>query len=113
MLSDKKYDNLLNEAKTLYALGHDNKYIEFQFAEQGIDDTTIDSIIKDINDLRKSNKKTRGIKLIIYGLSFISVALIITSITFKSEPPVSFIMWGMAISGVLTLVKGIADIIGL
>lgn len=33
MASNQTYESLLNEAINLYASGHDNTYIEFQFAE--------------------------------------------------------------------------------
>ncbi len=113
MATSDSYDNLLNEAKIMYVSGHDNKYIEFQFADQGIDDSTIDKIVNDINILRKANKKSRGLKLIIYGASFIAVAFIITIFSFNSKSPIGFVMWGLAVSGVLTIVKGSADFLGL
>ena len=113
MKTSEKYDSLLNEAKTMYALGHDNKYIEFQFADKGVSDDIIDNIIRDINSLRKYNKKSRGRKLIIYGLSFLAVAFLFTLISYNSESPTRFVLWGLAISGVTTLIKGLADIMDL
>jgi hypothetical protein len=107
------YDSLLNDAKTMYALGHDNKYIEFQFADQGVDDTTIDNLIKEINRLRKHNRRSRGRTLVIYGISLIAVAILFTLISYNSESPARFVLWGLAIGGVMTLVKGLADILGL
>jgi hypothetical protein len=113
MTTQEKYDSLLNEAKTMYALGHDNKYIEFQFADKGVDDNTIDNIIKDINSVRRHNKKSRGRKLVIYGLSFLGVAFLFTLISYNAESPTRFVLWGLAISGVTTLIKGLADMMGL
>ena len=112
-MTEAKYDELLNEAKTMFALGHDNKYIEFQFAEKKIDDATIDKIILEIKSLRKSNKKTKGTKLIIYGLSFLGAAFLFTLISYNENSPTRFVLWGLAISGVTTLIKGVADRIGL
>ena len=113
MTTQEKYDSLLNEAKIMYALGHDNKYIEFQFADKGVDDQTIDNIVHEISALRKHSKKTRGKKLVIYGLSFLAVAFIFTLLSYNSESPTRFVLWGLAFSGVTTLIKGLTDIIGL
>jgi len=113
MTTKEKYDDLLNEAKTLYASGHDDKYIEFQLAEKGVDDNTIDNIIKDLAILRRSEGKRRGWKLVIYGLSFLAIAFLFTLLSYESESPVRFVLWGLAISGVMTLIKGLASLIGL
>ena len=113
MGSDQSYDSLLDEAKVMYASGHDNTYIEFQFAEQGVDDSTIDKIVADINKLRKGYKKSQGVKQIILGSSFIGTAFIITFITSHSQSPIIIILSGLAITGVFILVKGVADVLGL
>jgi hypothetical protein len=113
MITEKEYESLLNEAKTMFASGHDNTYIDLQFAERGIDDDTIQKIIKEINSLKKHHKKRNGQKLIIYGLSFLAVAFIFTLLSYNPESPTKYVLWGLAISGVGTLIKGIADIIGL
>ncbi len=107
------YESLLNEAKTMYALGHDNKYIEFQFADKGVEYQIIDAIISDIKVLRKSVKRRQGFKLLVYGASFIVVAFVFTLISYNSESPVRFVLWGLAVGGVVAMIKGIADIIGL
>lgn len=112
-LDNNKYSELLNEAKTMFALGYDNRYIELQFAEKKIDDNIIDQIIVEIKSLRKAQKKSRGLKLIIYGASFIAVAFIMTLISYNEHSSSRFVLWGLAISGVTTLMKGVADILGL
>jgi hypothetical protein len=112
MRTTEKLDDLLDEAKTMYALGHDNKYIEFQFAEKGINDELIDKIIGEINSLRKSSKRNLGFKMLIYGASFIVVGFIFTLLSYHSESPMRFILWGLVVSGVLTMAKGMINIIG-
>ena len=112
-IDHNKYNELLNDAKKMYALGHDNRYIELQFAEIKIDDNTIEKIIAEIKSLIKANKKSTGLKYVIYGASFLAVAFIFTLMSYNEGSPIRFVMWGLAISGVTTLVKGIADIIGL
>lgn len=113
MITQENYESLLKEAKTMYALGHDNKYIQFQFADKGVDNITIDNIVKDISSLRKQNKKHRGLKLVMYGISFLAVAFLFTLLSYDSESPTRFVLWGLAISGVTTLLKGFADIMDL
>ncbi len=102
------FESLLNEAKTMYALGRDNTYIELQLAEKGIDDTTIDKIIVEIKRLRKSGQRNSGLKEIIYGLSFIAVGFVFTLLSFLKDSPVQYVLWGLAVSGLLLFTKGLS-----
>ncbi|MCW3085697.1 MAG: hypothetical protein JWP12_3063 [Bacteroidetes bacterium] len=102
------YESLLSEAKTMYAMGHDNTYIELQLADKGIDDTTIDKISVEIKHLRKSGQRNNGMKQIIYGLSFIAVGFVFTLLSFLKDSPVHYVLWGLAVSGLLFFVKGLS-----
>ena len=113
MITNKDISTLFEEAKTLYAMGHDNKYIELQLADKGVDDTTIDEIIKEIKSLRKSNKKNHGIRLVIYSASIMAVGFLFTLLSYHSDSPVRFVLWGLVVSGVLTLIKGLGEMMGL
>lgn len=119
MVPYQDYDSLLNEARSMYVYGHDNKYIEFQFAERGIDDRTIDKIVADINNLRKQIRKGRGIKRILWSTSFICAALIITYVSSYLQFPETYVMYmtffmsGLAIVGIAILIKGVADILSI
>jgi len=119
MAENQDYDSLLNEAKGMYVSGHDNKYIEFQFAERNIDDRTIDEIIVDINKLRKAIREDQGRKRILWGVSFIGAALIITFVSSHAKFTGSYVMYmtffmsGLAIGGVAIVIKGVADILGI
>ena len=108
---DPKYDTLFNEAISLFAAGNDNKYIELQFADKGVDDKLIDLIIKDINILRKTKKRNSGMKLLIYGGSAIAIALIFSFISFNASSPIHYVLWGLGLGGVMTAAKGIVDMV--
>jgi len=112
MNTSEKYNSLLDEAKTMYAMGHDNKYISLQFADKGVDDPTIDKLLLEITNLRKEAKKQSGTRLLIYGGSMIGVAIIFSFISYNSESPIRFVLWGLTISGVLTLIKGLTNLLG-
>lgn len=111
MINSGNHESLKNEAMTMLASGYDNKYIELQFAEKGIDDATIDLIISDISKVRKASKRKRGITWVIYGTSAIVAAVVFSFISFNSGSPINFVLWGLGISGMLTAAKGIIDIV--
>jgi hypothetical protein len=111
MKSEQNYQSLLDEARTMYASGNDNKYIILQFAEQGIADEIIDKLILDINTLRKEEKKNAAKKQLVYGLSLIALAILVSIFTYNSESPYRFFLWGAAVSGVVILVKGISGLL--
>lgn len=120
MASNQNYESLLNESINMYASGYDNTYIEFQFAGKGIDDSMIDKIIADINMRRRLIKKDQGLKLIIWGASFIAAALLMTFFISHFQFSKTFAIYGsyilgggLAISGVSLMIKGLSDISGL
>lgn len=112
-MTNNNYSDLLNEAIRMYASGHDNKYIEMQFSEKGVDDKTIDEIITEIKKSRKSEKRSRGIKFVIYGVSILVVALIVSIIlSYYKDSPFRYVaMWGLGLAGIMTIAKGITDIL--
>ncbi|HEY0029738.1 MAG TPA: hypothetical protein VGC65_03180 [Bacteroidia bacterium] len=108
-----KFDDCFEEAKVMLASGQDNKYIEFQLAEKGVPDEMINEVILEIKKLRKGVRKSVGSKQVIYGLSFLGVAFLFTLISTDSASPVIYVLWGLAITGLLIFMKGIANIIDL
>lgn len=108
-----KYEDCYEEAKTMFANGHDNKYIGFQLADKGVSDEMIDEVILAIKKLRKDVKKSIGMKQVIYGLSFIVAAVLFTFISTDENSPILYVLWGLAVTGVLTLMRGIANILNL
>lgn len=113
VILNPNYNKALDQAISMYAFGHDNKYITLQLAEEGIDDAIIDGVIKEISRIRKAQKRKNGIKLLIYGGSFIIAAIGFSFISTKEGSPILYILWGLAISGVIVMVKGISAILGL
>lgn len=107
------FDECLQEAKEMFAYGHDSKYIGFQLAEKGVPDEMIDEIIAEVKKLRKGVKKSIGMKQVIYGLSFIGAAILFTFISTDENSPVVYVLWGLAVVGVLTTMKGVANILDL
>lgn len=107
------FEENLQEAKEMFAYGHDSKYIEFQLAEKGVPDEMIDEIITAIKKLRKEVKKSIGMKQVVYGLSFIAAAFLFTFISTDENSPVVYVLWGLAIVGVLTTLKGVANVLDL
>ena len=105
--------NAYEQAKAMYAQGKDNKYIELQLAEERIADDVIEGIIQKINALRKSERRASGRKLLFYGVSFLVLGIIATVISFNSDSPVRFVLWGILLTGVALTAKGLANIIGL
>ena len=47
-----QFDDLYEQAKGMAAQGHDDRYITFQFAEAGVEDALIDSVIENLQFLR-------------------------------------------------------------
>ncbi|HXC03549.1 MAG TPA: hypothetical protein VNZ86_02285 [Bacteroidia bacterium] len=113
MSNTESFESLLSEARRMYAHGHDNRYIELQFADRGVDDAVIDKVIAEVTRLRKEVRRYIGVKYIFYGASLLATGIIASVLSFHSESPVRFVLWGMAVSGVLVLIKGLADLIGL
>lgn len=107
------FDDCLEEAKVMYANGHDNKYIGFQLADKGVPDEVIDEVVEAIKKLRKDVKKSVGMKQVIYGFSFIGVAILFTFISTDENSPIVYVLWGLSITGVLTLMRGVANILNL
>ena|ERR1051325_752136 len=110
-MTSYKYEDLLKEAITMYASGNDNTYIELQFAERGIDDKTINAVISEIKKIRKAEKRKRGIKLTVIGISLLATALIVSIIlSYNTNSPYRYVvMWGLGLSGMMTTAKGIVD----
>ena len=111
---NKKNDQTkaLDHAMSLYAAGHDNKYITLQLAEDGVEDHIIDEVIIEISGIRKSQRRKGGYKLVIYGASFIAAALVFTFISTKEGSPVVDNLLGRAQAGVLVMVEGISAVLG-
>ncbi|CAN5396321.1 hypothetical protein BH10BAC1_BH10BAC1_17520 [soil metagenome] len=107
------FENCYEEATVMYTHGYDNKYIEFQLSDKGVSDEMIDEVIVAIKNLRKSVKKRIGVKQVAFGLSFIAVALLFTFISFGKDSPVVYVLWGLAVTGVLATMKGVANILNL
>ncbi len=107
------FEDCYEEAKVMFASGHDSKYIEFQLAEKGVFDEMIDEVIAEIKKLRKEVKKNVGMKQLIIGLSIIVVAIVITYVSTNSNSLVGYVLWGLAITGLLTMLKGVANIMNL
>ncbi len=107
------FEDCYQEATTMFANGYDSKYIGFQLAEKGVPDEMIDDVLIAIKKLRKGVKRSVGMKQVIYGSSFILVAIGFTFLSTNENSPITYILWGLAVTGVLTLIKGIANIIGL
>lgn len=112
MVTDKQYDALLQEAKKMYASGHDDKYILFQFAEKGIDDSTIDKILLEIGSIRAHAKKQGGTKQLIYGACTVAAAMVLSILSYNAASPMRFILLGMFISGIMIFVKGALSRLG-
>ena len=108
-----KFEDCYEEAKVMFSQGHDSKYIEFQMAEKGVPDEMIDEVIIAIKQLRKDVKKSLGVKQAIYGASFIAASFLFSFISFNSNSPIAYVLWGLAIAGVLTFVRGMANIMEL
>ena len=111
-MDNDKFNSAYEQAKAWYAQGQDNKYIELQLADKNVSDDIIDVVISKIKDIRKSERRATGRKLLIYGLSFVCVSIIATVLTFKSDSPIRFVCWGTLVVGVTTTVKGLTNILG-
>ncbi len=111
---DPKLEALLQEAKTLAAYGHDNRYIELQMAEKGVQDETIDAVISELNKFRKSMKRSAGKRMLIYGFS-LSAAAIVMGWFGSGEHGnyvITYVPYGLAVSGVLVCAKGVMGVLG-
>jgi hypothetical protein len=109
---DFVFAELLEEAKKEFALGHDDMYISNQFAEQGVDDETIDKVLLEVKGLRNRINKQEGKRTVVYGLSFILVGLGATYFSTRWSSPVGYILWALPVFGVVATVKGISKIVG-
>ena|ERR1700739_1029604 len=113
----KTEDEILNtafeQAKGMYALGYDNRYIEIQLAEKKVPDHIIDEVIKKIKVFRKREGRAGGQKSLVYGLSYVAVAILASLLTFNYDSPVRYVCWGLLAMGAITTMKGLAKIIGL
>ena len=105
------HDDLLQEAQKLWHSGYDNEYIHGQLSEQKADEDSIQKVLKEINTIRKSEKRRKGVKLIIGGLATIAVSFSFTLISFQEGSPVSYVLYGLITAGVMTFAKGVVDMI--
>ncbi len=106
-----KLEELYDDAVRMLAEGHDNVYIEMQFAEQKIDNETINAVLTKVKNLRKAHKRSVGLKLIIGGLATVAVGFILSFISFNSQSPAYFILYGLITVGFMTFAKGVIDMI--
>jgi hypothetical protein len=104
------FDELFNEALKMHSSGHDDLYIELQFSEQGIDKTITKEVLKKIKSVRKGERKTNAVKFIIGGLATILVGVLFTLISYKSGSPVTYLLYGLITTGVMSVAKGIVDL---
>jgi hypothetical protein len=110
MTTNHDADKLFDKALRMYASGHDNVYIELQFAELGIDKEITKQVIGKIKGVRKSKQRSRGFKLIIGGLATVSVAVIFTLFSFTSASPVTYVLYGLIVTGCMSFAKGLIDL---
>lgn len=103
------YEDLLNEAKGLYASANDDRYIALHFAEQGVDDPTIDKLLQDIQVLRKSERKAKGRKMLIAGALTTLVGIAIAYWANSLDAAWSFFLFGLPLIGVGMFAKGVVD----
>lgn len=102
-------DELYDEAMKMYASGYDNVYIELQFAEQGVSKDSIKEVIKKIKQARKREQRSKGIKLMIGGAATVAVGILFTLISFNSESPIGYVLYGLIVLGFMSFAKGLVD----
>jgi hypothetical protein len=105
------HDDLLQDAQKLWHEGYDNEYIHGQLSEQGANEDSIQNVLKKVNVIRKSEKRRRGVKLMIGGLATIAVAFLFTLISFQDGSPIAYVLYGLMTAGVMTFAKGAVDMI--
>lgn len=105
------HDDLLQEAQKLWHAGYDNEYIHGQLSEQGANDDSVKQVLKEINSIRRSEKRRGGGKLIIGGLATIAVGFAFTLISFQEGSPVVYVLYGLITVGVMSFAKGVVDMI--
>lgn len=103
-------ERLYDRAVNLWAEGHDNDYIRLQFLENGVEKATVDAVLKKLDGVRKADKRTKALKLIIGGVATIAVAFLFTFISFSDGSPVLYVLYGMMTLGVMVAAKGIIDL---
>ena len=103
-------EELYDEAMRMYASGFDNVYIELQFAEQGVDKSTVKEVITKIQRARKNERRGKGYKLMIGGAATVTVGILFTLISYKSDSPIGYVLYGLIVAGFMTFVKGLMDI---
>ena len=103
-------EELYDDAIKMYASGHNNVYIELQFAEQGVDKATVKEVIDRIKKVRKNERRVKGYKIMIGGMATVAVGVIFTLISYKSESPIDYVLYGLIIMGIMSFVKGLLDI---
>ena len=102
-------EELYDEAMKMYASGYDNIYIELQFAEQDISKDRVNDVIKKIKQARKREQRGKGIKLMIGGTATVAVGVLFTLISFNSDSPVGYVLYGVIVLGFMSFAKGLVD----
>ncbi|MFL5763936.1 MAG: hypothetical protein ACJ77K_08355 [Bacteroidia bacterium] len=106
-------ESLYEDARLMYLSGKDDRYITFQFAEAGISDDVIDEVLLQLKKLKRGMRRHAGMKQLIYGASFMAVAILFSFISTKEGSPLVYVLWGLAVSGVMMFIRGFALIVGL
>lgn len=109
MKKEYTQEELYDEAMKMYASGFDNVYIELQFAEQGVSIDNVKEVIKKIKQARKRELRSKGIKLMIGGTATVVVGILFTLISFNSESPVRYVLYGLIVLGFMSFAKGLVD----
>ncbi len=112
-MATNNFEELKEQAIKYWRSGFDEVYIVNQFAEKGVDNNTIDRVIYDVKKVKKAEMRGSGVKLFIYGLSFIIVGLGLTWWSTNWDFEYIFILWGLPVFGVMTAIKGLGRILGL
>jgi hypothetical protein len=102
-------EELYDEAMKMYASGYDNVYIELQFAEQGATKDAIKDVVNRIKQARKREQRAKGVKLMIGGAATVAVGILFTLISFNSESPVGYVLYGVIVLGFMSFAKGLVD----
>ncbi len=112
MLSEKEYEGFLNQAKGMYAAGHNDRYIILQLADKKVPDESIDQIMANVKSIRKYTLRQQGIREVLFGLSFMVAGILIAYWVIDVGFLVRYIALGLPIGGVALSVKGLFNILG-
>jgi hypothetical protein len=101
------YDDLLNDSLNEYAFGGDDRYIANLLLDRGVDEETINRILREVKKQRNTDKRRAGLKWMIGGASLILVGILFTWISSSKDSPVLFILYGAVFAGAISFMKGL------